>query len=97
MTNIISKICYTIGHIAKDKILHYLLSYIIFDTCLSLCSHFNLITWLTLTISIFIISIVIFGKEYIDEKEYNGWDWKDILAGYLGVITKLILFIIEII
>ena len=32
----------------------------------------------------------------INEKEYNGWDWYDILAGYLSVLTKLGFFLIMI-
>lgn len=90
----ISNICYWIGRIAKDKILHYLLSYIIFDFFLSLFERVDLSNWFNITLSLVIVSIAIFGKEVIDEKEYNGWDWYDILAGYLGVITKLIFFLI---
>ena len=91
----ISNICYWIGRIPHDKVLHYFLSYLIFDTCLSLCLHYNVTTWISIIISFFIVSIAIFGKESIDEKEYCGWSWMDILAGYLGVITKLGLFLVQ--
>lgn len=92
----ISNICYWIGRIPKDKILHYFLSYFILDTCLSTFGHFDVTTWLSIVISISVVSVAIFGKEAIDEKQYHGWDWYDILAGYLGVITKTGLFLIEI-
>lgn len=91
----ISKLCYWIERIPKDKILHYFISYLILDICLSLCLHYNVTTWLSIVISLSIVSIAIFGKEAIDEKQYNGWSWLDILAGYLGVITKLGLFLVQ--
>lgn len=92
----ISKICNWIGRIPHDKVLHYFISYLIFDICLSLCLHYNVTTWLSIVISVFIVSIAIFAKEIVDKTEYNGWNWLDILAGYLGVITKLSLFLVEI-
>ena len=92
----ISNICYWIGRIPPDKVLHYFISYLILDICLSLCLHYNVTTWLSIIISLSIVSIAIFGKEAIDEKRYNGWSWYDILAGYLGTITKLILFLVKI-
>ena len=91
----ISNICYFIARIPKDKILHYFLSYFILDTCLSICGHLNVTAWISVVISLFIVSIAIFGKEAIDEKRYNGWSWIDIIAGYLGTITKLILFLVQ--
>lgn len=93
----ISNICYWIGRIPKDKILHYFISYLILDICLSVLEHFDVTTWLSIVISLSVVSIAIFGKEAIDEKQYHGWDWYDILAGYLGVITKTGLFLIGII
>lgn len=92
----ISNICYWIGRIPHDKVLHYFISYLILDICLSLCLHYNVTTWLSIVISLSVVSIVIFGKEAIDEKQYHGWCWYDILAGYLGTITKLGLFLVEI-
>lgn len=93
----ISNICYWIGRIPHDKVLHYFISYLILDTCLSVCVHFDVTTWLSIVVSLSVVSIVIFGKETIDEKQYHGWSWMDIIAGYLGVITKLGLFLVEII
>lgn len=92
----ISKICNWIGRIPHDKVLHYFISYLIFDICLSLCLHYNVTTWLSIVISIIIVSIAIFAKEIVDKTEYNGWNWLDILAGYLGIITKFSLFLVEI-
>lgn len=91
----INNICYLIERIPKDKIFHYFLSYFILDTCLSICIHFDVTICLSIVISIFITSMAIFGKEAIDEKQYHGWNWIDIFAGYLGVITKLGLFLIQ--
>ena len=48
----ISSICYWIGRIDKDKILHYLLSYVIFDFFLSLFERFDLSNWLNITLSL---------------------------------------------
>lgn len=93
----ISNICYWIGRISHDKVLHYFISYLILDICLSLCLHYNVTTWLSIVISLSVVSIAIFGKEAIDEKQYKSWCWYDILAGYLGTITKLGLFLVEII
>lgn len=91
----ISKLCYLIGRIPKDKILHYFISYLILDICLSIFRHFAINTLISVVISFSIVSIAIFGKEAIDEKRYNGWSWIDIIAGYLGVITKLGLFLVQ--
>lgn len=91
----ISKLCYWIGRIPKDKILHYFLSYFILDTFLSIFGYFNITALISVVISFSIVSIAIFGKEAIDEKRYNGWSWIDIIAGYLGVITKLGLFLVQ--
>ena len=91
----ISNICYWIGRIPHDKILHYFISYLILDICLSVCEHFDITTWLSIVISLSVVSIAIFGKETIDEKQYHGWSWMDILAGCLGAITKLGLFLIQ--
>ena len=92
----ISNICYWIGRIAKDKILHFLLSYMIFDYALSACVKYEFPIWLILTLSLLIVSCAIIGKELIDKKKYNGFDWWDVVAGYLGVIAKLIPFLIMI-
>lgn len=93
----INNICYRIGRIAKDKILHFLICYVIFDYCLSIGEHFNFKTTLTFISSFIIISSLIFLKEAIDENKYNGFDWYDILAGYIGVIAKTIPFIIQVV
>lgn len=92
----ISNICSWIGRIAKDKILHFLLSYMIFDYTLSACVRLDFSLLLTFTFSLLIVSCAIIGKEFIDKKEYNSFDWWDIVAGYLGVIVKLIPFLVMI-
>ena len=93
----ISNICRLIGKIDKDKILHFLICYVIFDYCLSIGEHFNFNIILTLISSFIIISSLIFLKEVIDENEYNGFNWYDILAGYIGVIAKTIPFMIQVV
>ena len=93
----ISNICYWIGRIAKDKILHFLLCYLIVDYCLSIGEYFNFNIILTFIISFIIISSLIFLKEAIDENQYNGFNWYDILAGYIGVIIKTIPFMIQVV
>ena len=93
----ISNICRLIGKIDKDKILHFLICYVIFDCCLSIGEHFNFNTELTFIGSFIIISFLIFWKEAIDKNQYNGFDWCDILAGYIGVIAKTIPFMIQVV
>ena len=93
----ISNICRWIANIDKDKILHFLICYVIFDYCLSIGEHFNFNIILTLIGSFIIISSLIFWKEVIDKNEYNGFNWYDILAGYIGVITKIIPFMIQVV
>ena len=93
----ISNSCRLIGKIDKDKILHFLICYVIFDYCLSIGEHFNFNIILTFISSFIIISSLIFLKEIIDKNEYNGFDWYDILAGYIGVIAKTIPFIIQVV
>ena len=93
----ISNICCLIGKIDKDKILHFLICYVIFDCCLSIGEHFNFNTELTFIGSFIIVSFLIFLKEVIDKNEYNGFNWYDILAGYIGVITKIIPFMIQVV
>lgn len=93
----ISNICYWIGRIAKDKILHFLLCYLIVDYCLSIGQHFNLSILLNSIIAFVVVSAMIFLKETVDEKQYHGWDWYDILAGYIGVIAKTIAFTIQVV
>ena len=93
----ISNICRWIANIDKDKILHFLICYVIFDCCLSIGEHFNFNTELTFIGSFIIISFLIFWKEAIDKNQYNGFDWCDILAGYIGVIAKTIPFMIQVV
>lgn len=93
----INNICYWIGRIAKDKILHFLLCYLIVDYCLSIGQHFNLSILLNSIIAFIVVSAIIFLKEIVDEKQYHGWNWYDILAGYIGVIAKAIAFIIQVV
>lgn len=93
----ISKLCSLIGRMPKDKILHFLVCYIGLDICLSLGQYLNLGNVINYIISFVLISLILFGKEYIDKKKYNGWDWKDIIAGYIGVILKTGVFVIQVI
>ena len=93
----INNICLLIGKIDKDKILHFIICYVIFDYCLSIRERFNFNIILILISSFIIISSLIFLKEIIDENEYNGFNWYDILAGYIGVIAKTIPFIIQVV
>lgn len=92
----ISKLCYWISKIPKDKILHFFISYLILDINISLCEHFCFKLWLVLLLSIIVTSGFIFGKEAIDKKKFNDWSWYDIIASYLGVITKLGLYLLMI-
>lgn len=60
--------------------------------CLYLKDFFR--TWyISLTLSIVVITIFIIGKEIIDKKSGELFDRKDIFAGYLGVLLKVISFL----
>ena len=85
---IIGTVCKFIGKITKDKLLHFILGYIIFDYCLSVFDRFGLHFILNISLSFLIVSFCIIGKELIDKKVYNGFDIWDIIASYLGVILK---------
>lgn len=91
----INKLCKLICDIPKDKILHYFIAYIIIDICFSTLCHFNISILFNVLISFDVATVAIFGKEILDEKLYNGWCWFDILAGYLGVISKICVIVIE--
>ena len=93
----ISNICCWIGKIAKDKILRFLICYIIFDYCLSIGEHLNFNIELTFISSFVIVNFLIFWKETINKKQYNSFDWYNILAGYIGVIAKMIPFMIQVV
>lgn len=93
----ISNICNKLGEIKIDKSLHFIVAYIIFDVVYTICNRFSLPIWLSITIAFIIASIALVGKELIDEKKYNGFDWYDIFAGYLGILLKLAILSIMII
>lgn len=86
-----------IGKIDKNKILRVLICYIIFDYCLSIGEHLNFNIELTFISSFVIVNFLIFWKEAINKKQYNSFDWYNILAGYIGVIAKMIPFMIQVV
>lgn len=91
--NIISILCNTISKIPKDKLLHYIAGYVIFDCCFTFIYNFDISNILNILTSFLITTAFILGKEIIDEELYNGFDIYDIIASYIGVITKVILLI----
>lgn len=93
----INKLFIKIGSIPKDKILHFLIPYLVADVCFTLGAIINLSLLLTLLISILVPSVLILGKELLDQIRYKGWDNKDIIAGYVGVGVKLVLFLLSLI
>lgn len=93
----INNICYWIGRITKNKILHFLICYIIFDYCLSIGEYLNFNIELTFISSFVIVSFLIFWKEAINKKQYNHFDEYNIIAGYIGVIAKIIPFMIQVV
>lgn len=92
----ILKLSRMIELIQKDKLLHYIVAYLIFDICFSVGERYDINTYLNSLIAFGVSTIAIFLKEVLDEIDYNGWSWGDILAGYLGVLTKIILILITI-
>lgn len=90
----ISKICNWLGRIPTDKIIHFVVAYIIFDVIISVLTICNVSIIDSVIISFLITSACIFSKEAIDNYSYGLFDWYDVLAGYIGVITKLLILII---
>ena len=94
ISKIIKDVCFAITKYTKDKILHFLLGYVIGDYNLSIFERFFRTWYISLTLSIAAVTIFIIGKEIIDKKSGELFDRKDILAGYLGVLLKIISFLI---
>ena len=93
----ISNICCWIRKIDKDKILHFLICYIIFDYSLSIGEYLNFNIELTFISSFVIVSFLIFWKEAINKKQHNRFDGYNIFVGYIGVIAKIISFMIQVV
>ena len=97
ISKMIKDVCFAITKYTKDKILHFLLGYVICDYNLSIFERFFRTWYISLTLSIAAVTIFIIGKEIIDKKSGELFDRKDILAGYLGVLLKIISFLIFVI
>lgn len=90
----ISKLCSYIASFPKDKILHFLLCYIMFDYLLVFSSRLISNIELATLVAFGIMNIIIYGKELYDStKPNNKFDWHDVIAGYLGIELKFIIFI----
>ena len=94
ISKMMKEVCFAIAKYAKDKILHFLLGYVICDYSLSVFERLFRTWYISFTISVVIVTIFIIGKEIIDKKSGELFDKKDILAGYLGVLLKIISFLI---
>ncbi len=94
ISKMIKDVCFAITKYAKDKILHFLLGYVICDYSLSIFERLFKNCHISLILSIVAVTIFIIGKEIIDKKSGELFDKKDILAGYLGVLLKVISFLI---
>lgn len=90
----IKDICFAIAKYDKDKILHFLLGYVICDYSLSVFERIDWNYYISLIFSIVVVTVFIIGKEIIDKKNGGIFDKKDILAGYLGVLLKIMAFLI---
>jgi hypothetical protein len=90
----ISSICFWISRVNKDKLLHFVAAYLIADIAISVSTMLQLGTIWTIIVSFVVTSLALFGKEINDKIEYDGFDFKEILAGYLAYIVKFILFMI---
>lgn len=84
----IGTLCALISKPNKDKFIHFIIGYIIFDYSLSVFNRFGLDLIYNILFSLFIVSLCVIGKEVIDKKVYNGFDIWDIVASYLGAIFK---------
>lgn len=94
ISKMIKDVCFAIARYTKDKTLHFLLGYVICDYSLSIFERLFRNCHISLILSIIAVTIFIIGKEIIDKKSGELFDKKDILAGYLGVLLKVISFLI---
>lgn len=92
----ISSICYWISKIQQDKLLHFIIAYLIVDIVLSVCCHFNLVYWIGIVIGVCIALLATIVKELDDKRQWDDWSWLDILASCVGIVIKVSLYLIEV-
>ena len=64
-----------------DKVLHFLVSFFIYMVLERLTGSVFWSTFITLLIGVI--------KETIDQIEYGGWSWGDLLADVIGIIVAI--------
>ena len=64
-----------------DKVLHFLVSFFIYMVLERLTGSVFWSTFITLMIGVI--------KETIDQIEYGGWSWGDLLADVIGIIVAI--------
>lgn len=91
------KILNRIANIPKDKILHFILCYILTDLILSILYTCYVSIFNSVYITLAFTTIVIFAKEFLDKYvQKTFFDWKDVLAGYIGVILKIVIYLLTV-
>ena len=74
--------------IGTDKIAHFAISAFI---------TLGVACFLPIWVAVIIATLIGFGKEYIDFKKGGKFDWKDIQADMLGIITATVIQLLSLI
>lgn len=73
-----------------DKLLHFLVCY---GATLTLI---YLLGWRRWPNAVLFAAGLSFGKEFADEFLYKGFDWKDLLADFLGIAFAMLVMVLEV-
>lgn len=92
----ISSICYWISKVPQDKLLHFIIAYLIVDISTSVCCHFSLDNWIGLVIGASIALLATIIKELDDKRQWDDWSWLDILASCVGIVVNVSLYLIQV-
>lgn len=89
----IKSTCSKFAKIPFDKLLHFILAYIIFDASIALFAKLSLPFVINYASSFAITLLALVGKEVVDEINYKGFDIEDILAGFFAIVLKTLIII----
>lgn len=89
---LINKCLKVFSSIQKDKLLHYIVAYLLTELSLTILTILDASRTLNMLITFAVLSNIIIFKEYYDKNNDGTCEMKDIIAGYLGVLTKFVFF-----
>ena len=83
-----------IENLPKDKVLHFLVTFVIsFVSCFIICKHTNSL-WSGIAGSWFLAFAIGVGKEILDEQYHHNADEADWFADVLGYVSAIVIYII---